>query len=562
MNKKIELVLSVVLACLMASCSDEYEVRVMPDFNYVDNNIELYKNAGSEHTALLLSTVGEVTAEYDCPWLSVDVDTRRAIYTATQDNETGEPRATTVYLHSGDITKTVTVTQSDLLEGESHNLKIGQLTDDGLGMIFWVDPADPQSGKAVTLQRWPGSPYEASPKLHNAFSTVNGQANTDLYADGVATDAPLIAKGVGEGWYLPASQELVDLFNAYNGVAVTDPSFKSVVPSSLTGEETLARSTFDKMLTDLGGTPMNEAAATSNGESYWSSTETSDGQSANYVRFGKYTLSTGKKSSTSVRYVRAMKIVGNYSFPEDPATLKLSASNVSLKASANAADTIAITSNSDQIAAQVEEADWLKATVEGKNLIISATSANTSTSARTAKVNVTAGHDANIATATVNVSQEGKSNDGYKVGQMVDGGIVYKVDATDPTKATIVSLKRSYLAWNDITAPEGWRLPSKDEMVEIFKLYDGTDDVTVDFPKSITDAEKAARAAFDKMFTDNGGDAWNTAASDKGGDSYWTSTEDSGNSARALYVRFGKYLVSQAVKTGQRYVRFIKDIQQ
>lgn len=558
--RKIKLALSFLLACFIVSCSDTDEVRVMPEFNYIDNDIELYKNAGSQHTALLLSTVGDITAEYDCPWLSVDVNSRRAIYTATQENETGEPRSTTVYLRSGDYSETVTVTQSDLLEGENHNLKVGQLTEDGLGMIFWVDPNDPQSGKAVTIQRWPGSPYEASPAFHNALSTVNGLANTNLFTDGAETDAPQIAKAVGEGWYLPASQELVDLFNAYNGVAVTDPSFKSVVPASLTGDETLARATFDKMLTDLGGTPMNEADANGNGESYWSSTETSDGTSANYVRFGKYTLSTGKKSSTSVRYVRAMKIVGNYSFPEEPATIKLSSASVTLKASSGSRDTITVTSNSDNINAEVNGADWLKVSVEGKNLILSANSSNTSSAPRTATVTVTAGQGTNVATATINVSQEGRSNSGYKVGQVVEDGIVYKVDPSDPTKATIVTLKRQNLAWTDIKAPEGWRLPSKDEMTEIFKLYDGTNDVTVDFPNAITDAEKASRAAFDKMFTDNGGDAWNTADADKGGDGYWTSTEDSGNSARAFYVRFGKYLVSQAQKSGARFVRFIKDI--
>ena len=558
--RMIKMALSLLLACFIVSCSDTEEVRVMPEFNYIDNDVELYKNTGSQYKALFLSTVGEITAEYECPWLSVEVNSRCVIYTTTQENGTGESRSTTVYLHCGDYSEAVTVTQSDLLEGESHDLKVGQLTEDGLGMIFWVAPNDPKSGKAVSLQRWPGCPYEASPAFHNSLSTVNGLANTNLFIDEVETDAPQIAKAVGEGWYLPASQELIDLFNAYNGVAVTDPSFKSVVPASLTGDENLARATFDKMLTDLGGTPMNEAAATDNGDSYWSSTETSDGASANYVRFGKYTLSSGKKSSTSVRYVRAIKTVCNYSFPEEPISIKLSSYSVTLTSSTDSRDTIVVTSNSDNINAVVNGADWLKATVEGKNLILSTTSSNTYSVPRMATVNVTAGQGTNVATAIINVSQEGRSSNGYKVGQVVEGGIVYKVDPSDPTKAIIVTLKRQNLAWTDIKAPEGWRLPSKDEMSEIFKLYDGMNDVTVDFPNAITDTEKASRAAFDKIFTDNGGDAWNTDAADKGGDGYWTSTEDAGNSARAFYVRFGKYLVSQAQKSGVRFVRFIKDI--
>ena len=68
----------------------------------------------------------------------------------------------------------VTVNQLAKDESEVKTLKVGQLTEDGLGMIFWVDPDNQEAGKAISLERWGGNPFEASIKLHNAFSTING----------------------------------------------------------------------------------------------------------------------------------------------------------------------------------------------------------------------------------------------------------------------------------------------------------------------------------------------------------------------------------------------------
>lgn len=108
--KKIIIALALVMAVVVA-CSDDDEVRVMPEFNYADTDVQLDRAAGSQHTALILTTVGDVAADYNCQWLNVDVNRRRAIYTATEDNTTGQPRTATVSLRSGEYTATVTVTQ-------------------------------------------------------------------------------------------------------------------------------------------------------------------------------------------------------------------------------------------------------------------------------------------------------------------------------------------------------------------------------------------------------------------------------------------------------------------
>ena len=108
--------------------------------------------------------------------------------------------------------------------------------------------------------------------------------------------------------------------------------------------------------------------------------------------------------------------------------------------------------------------------------------------------------------------------------------------------------------------PEGWYIPAKDEMVDIFKAYNGSPG-SATLPADISPTEKAARAAWDKILTDNGGDVMNAQAETATGDSYYTSTEYS--ASNVYYVRFGQYLLNngaKAAKTPSRYVRCIRKI--
>ena len=78
-----------------------------------------------------------------------------------------------------------------------------------------------------------------------------------------------------------------------------------MIPNELSEEENAARAAFDKALTDNGGTILNEQADNANGDSYWASTETSDGSKAFYIRFGKYgSLNISKGGARCVRLVR------------------------------------------------------------------------------------------------------------------------------------------------------------------------------------------------------------------------------------------------------------------
>ncbi len=603
--KKITLV-SWMLSMILFSCQERGEVRIMPEFNYDQMIINLSREEGSSVTALLFTTADKVTAEYTADWLSIDLDLKRAIYTATAMNETGEPRSVTVKLISGDLSVDVTVTQSEKDASEEKILKVGQLTEDGLGMIFWVDPSDPESGKAISLERWGGNPFEASVKSHGALSAVDGPGNTALFTDPGPTDAVALCTGLGDGWYLPASNELLELFAAYNGVSHTDPAFTNDVPASISDGEKAARARFDQYLTDLGGNIINEAADTGNGESYWSSTENENGQSARYIRFGKYAMDFGAKTGTA-RFVRGMKVVGNYKFPEEPATLSVSPGQVSLTSEAGATGTSTVTTNKDSYNVTIERegSAWLSAEKAGNTITFNALSENTTSDSRTATVTVTAGSGDNQATATITVSQQKAiAVEPFRIGDYVtkdgetdltEGGIVFWVDPTDPSNAKIVSLKRESLRWTegfaggfgttdsengyantqtiaqseyaaDIPAiqfcrerGDGWYWPATGEVIALYDAYNGNHSSSL-LPDELPAEEQAARAAFDKALTDQGGNVLNAMGGMENGDSYWASTETT-DGLKGWYVRFGKYTSTNNTKTGSpRYVRCVRSV--
>lgn len=114
---------------------------------------------------------------------------------------------------------------------------------------------------------------------------------------------------------------------------------------------------------------------------------------------------------------------------------------------------------------------------------------------------------------------------------------------------------------------EGWYWPALNELQALFETYNGTtySSATKAVPANITEAEKASRAAFEKVLADNGGTALNTAAETENGTDYWSSTEQIASGvAYGSSFRFGKPYASgagdQLKKTNatKRYVRCIK----
>lgn len=399
MKKIIYLLLTLSLAVF--SCIDDASVRVMSEFNCKDTKVVLTKEAGASFTSLILSNVGPVTAQFEADWLSVDVNSKRIIYTALTQNEGEDARVAIVRLSSGEYTVSVTVRQES--KEPDLSLKIGQSVDEGIGMIYWVDPTDPMIGKAVSVKRLGGRAFEVSESYHNATSVVNGYYNSSLFTSASEQDAVAYCQSLGEGWYLPARDELWDLFDVYNGVGHNEPTFVSAVPDKLTEVEKAARTAFDAMLVALQGDGLNAAAGSGNGDSYWSSTE-SDANKAYWVRFGKSGADAGAKNSTA-RFVRCVRTIGNYTYPEEPATLTVTPNTVTLEGATASEATVAIASNKSAFTVTLADDSWLSATISGTNLLFKAKSRNSTGSVRTTTATVTAGTGAMSKSVEVIVNQ-------------------------------------------------------------------------------------------------------------------------------------------------------------
>ena len=192
-----------------------------------------------------------------------------------------------------------------------------------VGIIYWTSE-DGKTSKVLSLNRSEDVPWSnaAKPAFLNAVSADDGAANTaTIKASAEAAEIPAIAfcSSLGEEWYWPSLNELVEIFNVYNGVAY-DPTTKSKLPSEISDEEKAARAAFDLSLTTYGGVVMNAAAETKTGERYWASTELVDEAAGkaygSFMRFGKAYMSSladtpGKGKSGDGRFVRCIRVINN-----------------------------------------------------------------------------------------------------------------------------------------------------------------------------------------------------------------------------------------------------------
>lgn len=687
------------LSLVISSCVNDAEVRVMPELNCKDTKVKLEKAAGSSFTALISTTEKSVSVQHDADWLSVDVNSKRAIYTALTENNGEDARVAIVKLIAGTYEVSVTVRQES--QEPDLSLKIGQSVDEGIGMVFWVDPADKMVGKAVSVQRQGGNPFEKTAAPHQALSAVNGWANSALFTATSEGDAVAYCKALGEGWYLPAREELWELFDVYNGVGHTAEGFVSAVPNSLTEVEKAARAAFDKLLTDLQGNVINAADGSGNGDSYWSSTENEAGDKVHWVRFGKSGTDIGNKTATT-RFVRCVRTIGSYTYPEEPATLTVTPVVVTLDGASGATATSELVSNKTAFSVVLTDDSWLSFTLSGTTLTFTSKSKNitnalrsttatvtagTGTGAKSVEVTVsqevaaagsatlilssntaallpdavtqsekitmtssetefsvdikdkswviavvdatnktiffstlspnltgadrkttaivTAGSGTDVATQEVEITQRALKSNEFAVGQIIadngslKGGIVFKVNESDRSKAKIMSLDRASLAWSTAAVPgktgltlsnedglanttalaalsnaaempaikfctdkgAGWYWPTKVDLEEIFETYNGTPlaNITADVPDKITEFEKANRRAWDKLLTTAGGKAVNEAGGSETGDTYWASREST-DGTKAFYVRYGKPVSWSSATGGKATPRVIRAI--
>ena len=186
------------------------------------------------------------------------------------------------------------------------------------GIIYWTSE-DGATSKVLSLTRSSAIPWSYTPDIILGASDMDdGAANTELLAassDAANIPALQFCESLGEGWYWPALNELVEIFGIYNGAEYQEKG--NVVPAELPDEQKEARAAFDLSLTTYGGTVMNAAADTEAGDRYWSSTELSNDVKGygSFMTFGKAYMSVladtpGKGNSTG-RYARCVKVITN-----------------------------------------------------------------------------------------------------------------------------------------------------------------------------------------------------------------------------------------------------------
>lgn len=540
MKKIILTLLSAALA--LSACT---KVEEDPEYFTIDSTDVVLADGEEGTTDILLAANRDPAASVDdaaSAWLSAYI-TRRCLTLSYTRNTTGQERTGTVGITAGTVQLAVTVLQPAFVEPEpepepdpdepvtSYEL-YDEYREDGTvrGIVFWVSE-DHRSALVVSLDRTPNLvPWSYDNTVEVGTGRSDGAANTALIrASEIASQTPAIefCDAHGEGWYWPAMDEMLKLYEAYNGTPYTEGG--NVVPDELPEEQKAARDAFDELLVSNGGTAMNTAAGTETGDKYWTSTEQTY-QGVVYgstFRFGRAYASGGgdtqkkEEASSYVRVIKAVSLDGEPSGPDDPEepvetafpVYRENGKNVGIvywtSEDGNTSKVLSI--------ARTESIPW---SYDGSNLLGAASA-----------------DDGAANTAILRESAE----------------------ASDiPALAFCESLG------------EGWYWPALNELVEIFGVYNGSpykESGNV-VPSKLSDEEKAARAAFDLSLTTYGGTAMNTASADENGDRYWSSTElVAGDKHYGSFMVFGKAYMSVAADTpgktnasGGRYARCIKSV--
>ena len=517
------------------------KVEEQPEYFNIDATDVVLADGSAGSTDILLATNRDPVAVVDgsaAEWLSAEI-TRRCLTLTYTQNDTGTERTGSVDVTAGATQLKITLTQPVYTAPEpdpdpdepvtSYDL-YDVYREDGepAGIVFWVSE-DHLSALVVSLDRTPGLvPWSYNNTVAVGTGLSDGAENTAMIrASEIASETPAIefCDAHGEGWYWPAMDEMLKLYEAYNGTPYTEGG--NVVPDELPEEQKAARARFDELLTSNGGIAMNTAAGTENGDKYWTSTEQTY-QGVVYgstFRFGKAYASGGgdtQKKEQASSYVRVIKAVSvNGSEPEDPDEPVETAFPV-YQENGKDVGIIYWTSEDGKTSkvlslARTESIPW---SYNGSNMLGS-----------------TSADDGAANTALLKES----------------------VEAQDIPALTFCE-----------SLGEDWYWPALNELVEIFGIYNGKpyQESGNVVPDDLTDEEKAARAAFDLSLTTYGGTAMNTAATDTNGDRYWSSTElVDGDKHYGSFMAFGKAYMSVAADTpgktnssGGRYARCIRVI--
>ena len=278
MKKMIIMLLA--MTAVWSACTKAEEE---PEYFNIDSTDIVLQTSEAGQTDILLSTNRDPVATVDAAaeeWLSAEIS-RRCLTLVYSENTVSEQRTGTVSVTAGTFQIDVTLTQAAYTEPEPEPDpdEPGEVTSyevydvyyengEAAGIVFWASD-DHKSALVVSLDRTPSLvPWSYDNTVAVGTGKSDGAANTELIrASSIASQTPAIdfCDAHGEGWYWPAMDEMMLLFEAYNGSPYTEGKH-NVVPAELPDEQKAARAAFDELLTSNGGTAMNTAAETETGD--------------------------------------------------------------------------------------------------------------------------------------------------------------------------------------------------------------------------------------------------------------------------------------------------------
>ena len=235
----------------------------------------------------------------DRSWCSAKVVGNNKLVVSVDKNDYANNRVATITVVAGiydNITapKSVTIYQGP---GETALPKVGDIY--GTGIVYWVSTAAADAGfRTVSLKRVYGMDAQWSTDLYQLGLTDknDGRKNVAKLDQNYMSEYPAfnfcakMAPNHGQGWYLPALNEWNDIFLLYNG---------GITPTKglPTEAEQVKRAEFEAFLAANGGDPFNSFVASSNGDSYWTSTEVDFENAYTVLTWNHKTLEGSKTGS-------------------------------------------------------------------------------------------------------------------------------------------------------------------------------------------------------------------------------------------------------------------------
>ena len=211
------------------------KVGQMPDRFNIDATDIMLVDHKEGSTDILLATNRDPVAmveEASREWLSAEI-TPRCLTLSYTENILQEERTGKVQIQAGSIQIVVSVTQPGFVSTEpgpdpKDTYELYDLYyEDGnvMGVVFWTSE-DGKSALVISLDRTPAFvPWSYDGTNVIGTGADDGAENTALLrASAEATAIPALdfCDEHGEGWYWPAINEMVTLFEVYNGTSYDD----------------------------------------------------------------------------------------------------------------------------------------------------------------------------------------------------------------------------------------------------------------------------------------------------------------------------------------------------